>query len=96
MNAMRDATLRLFLDAPDGQFDEDAKPRVEELIGLSDEDLLKPMVFLMDDCVYFSWTSGFALRTLNFLFEEAGGNPEFVVSLADEREQRFKDREHES
>jgi hypothetical protein len=87
----RDGILKGFLEAPYGHLDEAAKPRIEEIIGLSDEECLKPLVFLLDDCVFFGWTSSFSLKTLHFVYEQAGGNPAFVRSLEKERKQRFKD-----
>jgi hypothetical protein len=53
----RNKILTGMLSLSDQQFDPVAKEQVKKLIGLSNEDVRKPLVSLLDDCVRFSLCS---------------------------------------
>jgi len=88
---MRDDLLSKFLDAPDGQLDEEAKKHIPGLIGLSDEEVRKPLLFMLDDCVYHAWGSSFSIKTLDLLYRMAGGNESHMESLKEERKARHEE-----
>ena len=88
---MRDEILDGLLHLSDRQFDPLAKEQVRGLIGLSDEDVRKPLLFLIDDCVHASLSSAFEIKVLDELYRRAGGSDEEMEELEAERMARYED-----
>ena len=88
MRKARDEILTSMLGLSDRRFDPSAKENVKKLIGMSDEEVRKPLIFLLDDCVYGSLCSGFDINLLDVLYRQAGGTDEEMRSWMDEREAR--------
>lgn len=81
----RDEALGILLKLSDQQFDASAKAKVREIIGKSNEEAKKPLLFLLDDCVYSSLCSSFEIHVLDILYKQAGGSNEEMRALLPER-----------
>ena len=81
----RDEILTGMLGLSDQQFDPSAKEKVREIIGKPDEEARKPLLFLLDDCVYSSLCSGFEIQVLDILYKQAGGSDEEKRAMLTER-----------
>lgn len=86
----RDEILDGLLHLSDRQFDPIAKKQVREIVGLSDEEVRKPLLFLLDDCVYGALCSDFEIMVMNELYRRAGGTKEEMDGLMEEREARLE------
>jgi len=85
---VRDEILTETLGFSDRHFDPSAKEKVKKLIGVSDEEVRKPLLFLLDDCVYGSLCSGQLIGVLDTLYRLAGGSDKEMQSWMPEREDR--------
>lgn len=64
-----DEMLELLSHAPDSQIDKTITERLKNLIGKPLPEIKTEVMHCIDDCVYGSLSSGFALKTLNILHE---------------------------
>lgn len=87
---VRDECLAILLKLSDQQFDPYAKKQIPDLIGKSDEEVRKPLLFLLDDCVHGSLCSGFEITALDSLYRMAGGSDEEMQRWMPEREARHR------
>jgi len=72
-----DEMLNLLSTASDRQIDKIITTRLKELIGKPLPEIKTGVMRAIDDCVYGSLSSGFALEALNILHEVyLGGKPE--------------------
>jgi hypothetical protein len=72
-----DEMLNLLSTASDRQIDKIITTRLKELIGKPLPEIKTGVMHAIDDCVYGSLSSGFALEVLNILHEVyLGGKPE--------------------
>lgn len=64
-----DEMLELLSSAPDTQIDKRITERLKNLIGKPFPEIKSEVMHCIDDCVYGSLSSGFALQALNILHE---------------------------
>jgi hypothetical protein len=81
----RDVILESLLKLSDRQLDPVAKDKLRELIGLTDEEVRKPLLFILDDCVHGSLCSNFEITVMDALYRSAGGKKEDMAAWREER-----------
>ena len=64
-----DEMLELLSSAPDTQIDKMITERLKKLIGKPFDEIKTEVMHCIDDCVYGSLSSGFALQALHILHE---------------------------
>jgi hypothetical protein len=62
-------TLTLLSSAPDSQIDSEITGRLKNLIGKPISEIKTGVMHAIDDCVFGSLSSGFALQALHILHE---------------------------
>lgn len=77
----RDNLFHILCQMSDNQVDPTVKERLEEFIGKPDEDILTPLLYLIDDCCYFSLTSEFEINVLDRIWKDIGGTEEGRTAL---------------
>ncbi len=64
-----DEMLKILSEAPDSQIDGIITKRLKDLIGKPIPEIKTEVMHCIDDCVYGSLSSGFALNALHLLHE---------------------------
>lgn len=70
----RDKTFELMLNISDAGFDALAKQRLKTFMGRPNEEIKDELLGLIDDIVYYAWSSSFELMVLDQVWKEIGGS----------------------
>jgi len=82
----RNKALEILCSMSDRQVDPQAKFRIRPMLIMSNEELIEPLLYLLDDCCYYSWTSDFEIMVLDHIWKQIGGKSEDMIALRSKRE----------
>lgn len=74
--AIRDEIFDILCQMSDRQVDRNVKDRLKKFIGRPDAEIKNELLALIDDIVYFSWTSNQEIKALEQIWFECGGSKE--------------------
>ena len=76
----RDKMISILCSMSDRQVEPCVKPRLQAIKGRSNAEVLDEFLGIIDDCVFYAWTSDFEIQTMHWIWKEMGGSEEKLAA----------------